>query len=311
MNYLTSFIPKNAHTIRTEIEENNAQWANPWFALLKPFIWLASYFTFYSCSEGSFYFRRLPLHGQFVYLGQKTEGRRGMVRRRWQRPSVGFTVYGGDSNLDFSFHFCFFLFGIYLTLERILPKNFQFQYKSKNYGLLPCERSFSFYYNERAIWLQLWDNEDDYSAKQTWINKMHVFHFPWDRSWVRTSRLLKNGEWFHETYKKRLPWKEAQQIKEKLGIWEETYPYKYVLKSGEVQERTATVTVDEMEWRFRWFKWLPLFRKIRKSISIRFSGEVGEETGSWKGGTTGCGYDLLPNETPEQCLRRMEKERKF
>jgi hypothetical protein len=39
--------------------------------------------------------------------------------------------------------------------------------------------------------------------------------------------------------------------------------------------------------------------------------EVGEEAGSWKGGVLGCGYTLLPNETPLQCLRRMEKERKF
>jgi hypothetical protein len=44
---------------------------------------------------------------------------------------------------------------------------------------------------------------------------------------------------------------------------------------------------------------------------IEFNDEVGERTGSWKGGTLGCGYNLLPNETPLECLRRMEKERKF
>ena len=46
-------------------------------------------------------------------------------------------------------------------------------------------------------------------------------------------------------------------------------------------------------------------------MSVNFSDEVGERSGSWKGGTLGCGYDLLKNETMEQCLRRMEKERKF
>ena len=35
------------------------------------------------------------------------------------------------------------------------------------------------------------------------------------------------------------------------------------------------------------------------------SDEVGEETGSWKGGTIGCGYNLKPGETAEECFDRM------
>lgn len=75
--------------------------------------------------------------------------------------------------------------------------------------------------------------------------------------------------------------------------------------------RLATVKVKEMEWRPRWFMWTTLFAQKRTSIDIEFDKEVGERTGSWKGGTLGCGYNLLPNETPLECLRRMEKERKF
>jgi hypothetical protein len=44
---------------------------------------------------------------------------------------------------------------------------------------------------------------------------------------------------------------------------------------------------------------------------VVFSAEVGERSGSWKGGCIGCGYDLLPDELPEECLRRMERDRKF
>jgi hypothetical protein len=83
------------------------------------------------------------------------------------------------------------------------------------------------------------------------------------------------------------------------------------LKNGTVQERFATVNVEEREWRPRWFKFTKLFAKVRRTIGVEFSDEVGERTGSWKGGTVGCGYDLLPKETPLACLRRMEKERKF
>jgi hypothetical protein len=43
----------------------------------------------------------------------------------------------------------------------------------------------------------------------------------------------------------------------------------------------------------------------------KITGEVGERTGSYKGGTLGCSHKMLKGETPLQTLRRMEKERKF
>ena len=106
-----------------------------------------------------------------------------------------------------------------------------------------------------------------------------------------------------------------------VGSWEhektpdsrkvEVFPYSYTLRSGEVQERSAAVYVERREWRPKCLRWLPLIRKIKTSIDVEFSDEVGERTGSWKGGTIGCGWELRRNETPEQALRRMEKERVF
>lgn len=70
----------------------------------------------------------------------------------------------------------------------------------------------------------------------------------------------------------------------------------------------ATCRVEEREWLFGagWFRWLSLFRKpkIRRSLDIDFSAEVGPEKGSWKGGTTGHGIDMLPGETCEAAFRR-------
>ena len=87
----------------------------------------------------------------------------------------------------------------------------------------------------------------------------------------------------------------------------ETHPYTYVLRSGEVQKRTATITVETRTWtRF----WLP-FKRVSKSIDVNFNDEVGERSGSWKGGCMGCGYEMLPNESPLQTLHRMGSERKF
>jgi len=143
--------------------------------------------------------------------------------------------------------------------------------------------------------------------------KIKTFYLPWSPEWVRTSRMLKDETWLHEKVGDRKKGIEMNWWKKEVqdSLWSETYPYTYVLKDGTVQERLATVKVEEREWRPRWFMWTSLFAKKRTSIDIEFDKEVGERTGSWKGGTVGCGYDLLPNESPLECLRRMEKERKF
>jgi hypothetical protein len=73
----------------------------------------------------------------------------------------------------------------------------------------------------------------------------------------------------------------------------------------------TTITVQEREWRPRWLKWNPFFKEVRRTIEIDFSEEVGKKKGSWKGGVTGCSYELLPDEDPLDCLMRMEKEREF
>lgn len=86
-----------------------------------------------------------------------------------------------------------------------------------------------------------------------------------------------------------------------------TYPYRYICQNGEVQVVQAKVHIERRIWRR---KWTPL-KIIRTSIDIQFSEEVGERRGSWKGGCISCGYPLLRGETVEQCLRRMEAERKF
>lgn len=158
-------------------------------------------------------------------------------------------------------------------------------------------------YHARALWIYRGGKGNMNGGTNWW-----VFTMPWAFSWVRTSALKKDGTWEHETKgNNKNFWKKEW----KLMLWNETYPYKYTLKSGEIQNVEATIMVEEREWRRKAFTWLPLFNKVVKSIDINFNQEVGEETGSWKGGVLGCGYDILPNETPLECLRRMEKERKF
>ena len=65
------------------------------------------------------------------------------------------------------------------------------------------------------------------------------------------------------------------------------------------------------EWRPKWLTWTSLFARKRNYLEIQFDREVGKRKGEWKGGCIGCSYDLLPNETDLECIRRMERERKF
>lgn len=129
-----------------------------------------------------------------------------------------------------------------------------------------------------------------------------------------------------------MPWRDTVHISHEVrrpdgswvpfvGSWERgkapdgreewTYPYHYLLRSGEKQDRLATIHVERRIWRLRWLRWTSRFQKVRHSIDVAFNEEVGEGSGSWKGGCLGCGYDLKPGETARDCLKRMESERRF
>ena len=103
----------------------------------------------------------------------------------------------------------------------------------------------------------------------------------------------------------------ADVFNHKVVPYSETHPYTYVLRSGEVQKRTATISKRRHILGRRVLRSLGWPVHISESIDIEFSDEVGERSGSWKGGCIGCSYELRPGETMEQSLRRMEAERKF
>ena len=136
-----------------------------------------------------------------------------------------------------------------------------------------------------------------------------TIRLPWD--WHQIDR---------EIYLKDNTWKSSKEIDmyddpDNL-IYKESHPYIYTLRNGKMQERIATINVERRHLTYAIFKpkWLRRFKFlnwIKQSIHVKFDGEVGEDTGSWKGGCIGTGYDLLPNETPKKCLRRMEATEKF
>lgn len=103
-----------------------------------------------------------------------------------------------------------------------------------------------------------------------------------------------------------MPWRWRHK-EHKILSEKQSYPYRYLLSCGEVQERIATINAESRLW-IR--PWIP-FRKLSRSINVEFDKEVGERSGSWKGGVLGCGYEMKRGETPQETLRRMERERVF
>lgn len=104
----------------------------------------------------------------------------------------------------------------------------------------------------------------------------------------------------------KMPW-QWRHREHKILSEKQTHSYEYHLRSGEIQRRQATIQVESRLWTRPWYPW----RLHKRMIDINFSDEVGERSGSWKGGCTGCSYDMLPHESPLTTLRRMERERKF
>lgn len=142
-----------------------------------------------------------------------------------------------------------------------------------------------------------------------WGNKSKFIHMPWSFDHVKWDVMQPDGNF---ALKDR-----SYDGDPKDGRWIATYPYRYTLRNGEVQERMATIYVERGYWHWLLAKWLhlplwfPVVNMMRQSIDVQFSDEVGERSGTWKGGCIGCGYDMLPGETAEQTLRRMERERVF
>lgn len=150
--------------------------------------------------------------------------------------------------------------------------------------------SYGFTWHERAIQFK-------------WRTKFWIARMPWDWEHVRHDYLRPDGSLFRRAPERWEP-VDLSEVSEK-------HPYTYTLRNGTVQHRAATINGEEREWRWRWFRWLPWPRMVQRSINIEFSDEVGERTGSWKGGTVGCGYEWRHGETMLDALRRMEAERKF
>lgn len=137
-------------------------------------------------------------------------------------------------------------------------------------------------------------------------NKWITWHLPFfDKIWVRTSVLLKDGSWAHNTPKDRKEFYQ-DEWKEKQMSWDYDFTDKY--------DNTMIPTkiyVEEIEWRPKWLTWTSLFAKKRRSIDIHFRKEVGKNKGEWKGDVYNVVIRCVKMKHHQNVLREWRKKELF
>lgn len=166
------------------------------------------------------------------------------------------------------------------------------------------EREYGFSYSDGFLQVFLGPQTHDSTTTRSWCK-----HLPWTQ-WrhVRHSLYDLTGEHFWTHPEGRLTLGNHNSWLATKAVENACPSATFAFTDYDGEALTATTRIEEREWLFGWgcFKWLSLFRKpkVRRSLSIEFSGETGKRKGSWKGGTMGTGIDMLPGELHESAFRR-------
>jgi len=164
------------------------------------------------------------------------------------------------------------------------------------------EREFGFQISEGHVSLKYGRQTHDSSTE-----KSKGFFLPWTQwRFIEHRYFTPTGEHLR-TFPSR---------KRKGAVsWDQEYEWRQTIpKAGfefddfDGERIEVRAYVEERVWRFGegWFRWLSLFRKtkVRRSLDLAFSKEVGPRKGSWKGGTLGHSCDIAAGETTESAFRR-------
>lgn len=221
----------------------------------------------------SLYFKNLKerINTKKTYTGKYYE-----IITGWN--SFGFVYYSSTHKDKGRLYIQF----IYLSLFLYLSPSSNYPKSEMNYG-------FSYYTCSPSIFL--------YYGK-----KYKIVNMPWIHVWIRTSVLLKDNTWIHDTMKDRKEFWKPEWVEQ---FYSETHNYTYISDDNSPNV-VATITVQEIEWRRKWSKWVKILPKINKYIEVEFSTGIGGR--SIDGGVMGKSWEMLKNETPIQALRRMERD---
>lgn len=208
------------------------------------------------------------------------------------------------------------------TLRLRLPqiiKPFEIRHKAKTWDEATIKRmgrdwwaevhrrEFGFSVSDGFLQVFLGPQTHDSDTTKSWSKFL-----PWTQwRYVRKSYYGIDGEHLRS-------WPERRGMRTFDGqyAFEKTMPKRtFRFRDYDGEEIEAATHIEELEWRFGegWFTWLSLFRrpKVRRSLDIAFSKEVGPRKGSWKGGTLGHSIEMLPGELHAEAFRRYAAEHRL
>lgn len=195
----------------------------------------------------------------------------------------GFRITGRRYNNRMEWNVALFLFTLHWTAKRNNPPK-------RKEGLMFGELVYGFYFFDGDLWIGWGD--------------LHCITMPWRVQHYQTWHLNSDGEWQPEPSHRHPGYKGI--TKHSIDV-----PFTYTLRSGEVQERIAHLTFNEWRGRPRALRWTSLFERRRAQIRFDFDGEVGEETGSWKGGVLGSSMAWDGKSDPVIAFKNHIATRKF
>lgn len=149
-----------------------------------------------------------------------------------------------------------------------------------------------------TLWLYIGGKHDEsigQTTGRTWIT--------WDLPWL-------TWKYSHCEVLSFDGWRVQDSVLDgdKKTVLEETYPYSYTKKNGDTQHTIATCKQVRRFWYRKWFPWAKL---IKHTLEVDLEHEIGESTGSWKGGATGFGIEIQPGETSQEAIARYEATKEF
>ncbi len=148
-----------------------------------------------------------------------------------------------------------------------------------------------------------------------------LFWYPWRLEIVRHDLLYPNGDVYHRnTYPKKkgdkhIHWWEVldgwptkedkDQVESQVAEFVELDHW---TKDGKNQKAIIRLTGEEREWRPKWTRWLPIFKKISRVVDCNSDTELGPRAGSWKGGMMGWSCEWKEDEDMRDAFWRWYKK---
>jgi len=248
-----------------------------------------------------------------TYFGPFTYARDG----RGYRPVAVVLASGDDEYTGVSFRVSGFGHTIILALpqwalashrEKVYPSSWDaatVERLGRNWYWDIDRREYGFTLSKGHLSISLGRQTNDSSTEQRWgcflpwTQWRHVRHSFYGLKGEHVATLPDTGE----PYLGNL-----NRFKREQAIADATPTVSFEFDDYDGERITATTRIEEREWHFGtgWFKWLSLFRKpkVSRSLDLRFSAEVGERKGSWKGGTLGHAITMTTGELHGSAFRR-------